>query len=218
MFLSGRKLHQPSFIPRLLDCRKHFGGRIAVKQNLGPGTLRRSPHLQQSLQKLAPFTLLHLLHLSGQLRQRNSLRHRQSLIDHRLERHGPHRRGANIGKALQRAHACRTQPLALEKAIHQQHAPAIRQGVVHRPRQPPLVRRKTHPQPGPLQRQGIDRQLQPLAQRLLTVFKRHQLTPVHRRGCTQATPAPTCSPTVIENIHLFKHGQPLLTSSGHAGG
>ena len=155
VFLPGRELDQPCLQAERGSRAEGATSGVTVEQCLGPGALWRAAHLQQPLQELAAFAIDHVLNLRSQLGERDFFLRRKHLWRHRLKRQGAHCMAADVAQALQRPDTRRMEATALEQAVHQQHAPAVRQRVIDRPRQSHLMGGEVLAQLWPVQGQRI---------------------------------------------------------------
>src|SRR5699024_4598463 len=114
---------------------------------------------------------------------------------------------------LQRANTMAVNAFARKQAIHEQQAPAIRQGIVNRARELPLMLREALPEFWPLYRQRIRGKLQAFSQGFITVFKANGWPP-SGRGLQQPAPQPMLAPAVIKHLHLFNHTFSLVCAGG----
>ena len=135
----GWEFDQPRFQARGLGRRETAADSISVQQCLRASPLRRSAHLQQRLKEGAPFALQHGLGLCSQFREVDVLGQGRHVRCDGSIGHRAHRTISDEGQALERADAGGLEAPLLEQTVHQEHAPAIGQGVVNRPRQLQLM-------------------------------------------------------------------------------
>src|SRR5471032_841447 len=136
-----REFYEPRCPWSLLRVRHPAGMRVIVDQYLGARAVWLTAHQRELAQEGLTVIRYHLADFVSESKQLNNLRDQHfAVIGFKDER--AHRFFADESQPVQRRHEPGIPPMLPTQPVHQEHAPAVRQGVAHKSGQSQLMRRE----------------------------------------------------------------------------